>query len=436
MPERAPRLLTCAGLLATFGLAGTARAELPEPSDISVTYYVTDERGEAVRPMTDKERRMSLNRARCECGQKIGVRIEAQPDFTDPATPLRAFVGTLCATAENAVAGQFLPCGRLADELAPAFEQGVWATFHPAFLTSGVAPGSPTREIADPDVLVGDAHCGPMEGEAGLWMCSPQDNATAGCQGEEFFLGANKAAESGPPTLALDYQPPLLEVYDLTAKTGNGSVELRWEVASSGDIQGFRVLCEEAGSGAVPPGFDFPTPGLTDLPTQTHYYTAGNLCGDGPFSTVESLPREVTDPDTCGNGVVEADEACDDGYDNNPEGLCDEDCQLRVSPSLHALDWRHLCSDHISFSTKSVVIDGLDNGKTYNFVLVPYDLVGNPIAHDRVMTVTPGEDLGLGPDFGCGCVTSPKGHGLFAMSLVTFVLSTLRRRDRRRREDH
>src|SRR5690606_22464377 len=97
-------------------------------------------------------------------------------------------------------------------------------------------------------------------------------------------------------------------------------------------------------------------------------FTAGNLCGGQPFFDAPVLAPEATAP-ACGNGVVEPGEACDDGHDNSPDGLCGESCDLLVSPSLHALDWDHLCSDHIPYNQKSVVIGGLENGVAYNFVL-------------------------------------------------------------------
>ncbi|MFY0535103.1 hypothetical protein [Nannocystis pusilla] len=231
-------------------------------------------------------------------------------------------------------------------------------------------------------------------------MCDPSANSTANCQPEEFFYGSDGALSqlSGIPTIAFDFQPPLIEVEELTVEPADGGVVLHWELPITGDIQGFRVLCEEAATGASP-GLDFPTPELGEVPNNNHYFTAGNLCGAQPFSTVKTAPADVTDPDTCGNGVVEDGEACDDGDDNGPEGLCDESCELRVSPSLHALDWDHVCSDHISFNNKGMAIHGLENGKAYNFVLVSYDLFGNPRVHDQVVTATPDGSL-PGPDGG------------------------------------
>ncbi|WP_434423555.1 MYXO-CTERM sorting domain-containing protein [Nannocystis pusilla] len=425
-------------MLATFSLAGTARAELPAPADFSVSYYVTDESGEFVRPMVERDFRYATNRARCECGQRIGVQIQAKDGAEfDSSTRIQAFLGTKCATAESSPPGQFLPCGVLADALVATFVQGVMGAFHPAFLASGVDPASPSRDVAGADTILGSACSDKVAGQTSLWLCDPAANGTANCQPDEFFYGPDGALSqlSGVPSILYDFQPPLMEVKELTVEPADGGVVLRWELPSSGDIQGFRVLCEEAATGASP-GLDFPTPELGEVPGTDHYFTAGNLCGAQPFSTVKTAPADVTDPDTCGNGVLEAGEACDDGDDNGPEGLCDESCELRVSPSLHALDWDHVCSDHITFRGTDVAIHGLENGKAYNFVLVSYDMAGNPRVHDKVVTATPDGSL-PSPDGGlegisgegCACAAGESGGaGVLALSLAALLGLARRRR--------
>lgn len=434
MPD-IPTRYVYAALLATFGFAGTARAALPDPGDFSVTYYVTDESGEFVRPMVKRDLQFFTNRARCECGQKIGVNIQAQAGAElDATTKIQALVGSQCPVGESSVAGQFRPCGVLADALGVSFSQGVTSAFHPAFLASGIDPSSPTREVAGAETTLGGA-CGDyVEGETSIWMCDPAANNTSGCQPQEFFYGPDSALSqlSGIPSLAYDFMSPQLHVFDLTVEPGRGGAELSWKVPGAGDIAGFRVLCEEADSGASL-GLDKATPDLLDLPSGTHYFTAGNLCGAEPFSTVKIAAEGLEDPGVCGNGVVEAGETCDDGEDNGPEGLCDADCSLRVSASLHALDWDHVCSEHIPFSSKSAVIEGLENGKTYNFVLVSYDTFGNPRAHGKVVTATPDEALpatgGEGAaGEGCACAAGQGGPGLWAMSLVGLLGLARRRR--------
>src|SRR5690348_6957898 len=99
MPDGSPRsrLLPLSVLLASPCLAGTARAELPEPSDFSVAWYITDEAGEKVRPMTERDHRQFLNRARCECGQQVGIDLRMTKPLSDTSKRLNAFVGQACA---------------------------------------------------------------------------------------------------------------------------------------------------------------------------------------------------------------------------------------------------------------------------------------------------------------------------------------------------
>jgi uncharacterized protein (TIGR03382 family) len=145
-----------------------------------------------------------------------------------------------------------------------------------------------------------------------------------------------------------------------------------------------------------------------------------------------------SDPDTpgagiCGDGRLDTGEQCDDGEDNHDDGLCSTACELRVGDGLHALDWDHVCSSHVAFNETSVAIGGLQNGKSYNFVLVAHDMFGNPRALARVVTATPDAELESfvpAAEDGCGC-SSSGGHVPWDM-LSLLVLGLLRRRRARR----
>ncbi|MFY0539043.1 hypothetical protein [Nannocystis pusilla] len=253
MPDASARsrLLPLFVLLATPCLAGTARAELPEPSDFSVAWHVTDEAGERVRAMTERDHQQFLNRARCECGQQVGADIRMTRQPADLAQRLWALIGRECAVAETALAGEHRRCGQLAVELVAAYVSGIPGAFHPAFLAHGVVPTTLTRRTDDPDALLAGGCDG--AGDAGLWMCNPNANAHANCQQEEFFIAPDDALSrlSSIAPLAFDYEPPLSQPTDLSVEPGNGAVLLRWELSSAGDIAGFRVLCEEADGGAA-----------------------------------------------------------------------------------------------------------------------------------------------------------------------------------------
>lgn len=433
MPDVPLRPLALCAILALT--SRTAQAELPEPRDFDLTYFVTDANGERARQMGEADHLKFINRARCECGQQITAKISARLPGDDTSIRFNALIGTMCDNAEAELASEYRWCGTLIAALVPMFEQGFERSFHPAFLAHGVEPQSSHR-IDDPETALKGACDGKSEGSAGLWVCKPGENNFSGCQQEEFFISPDSALAtlSGLEPLHYDFAPPVARPSDLSVEPGNGAVQLTWSLPTSGDIHGLRVLCEEADTGAAP-GFDLPTPTVTAVADGTHYFTAHNLCGDQPFSTVQVTdPPPPADPGTCGDNLLDPGEACDDGPDNGPDGLCAPDCRLRVSPDLHRLDWTHLCSGHIEFDQDTVVIGGLKNGTSYNFVLVAHDDAGNPRPLAHVVTATPDAslpDLLPAADDGCGCTTSPSGHALSAMSLF-IIIPILRRRRRPR----
>ncbi|HEY8378237.1 MAG TPA: hypothetical protein VIK91_17195 [Nannocystis sp.] len=428
MPAAARPLL--AGL-AAFGLARAARAELPRPQDFDATHWVTDAEGAKSRMMTEDDLAHFLNRARCECGQKVVTAIKAVRNPPELGTQLDAFVGRECDVAEMGPFGEYERCAVLASAPASAYLYGVESAYHPVFLAHGVALASPNR---DPDDAVAAGGC-EGTGVSGVWLCG-QDNGLAGCQRDEFFVSPDDALSglAGVEPLHFDFDPPAALVGDLSVEPGSGSVRLRWSLADTADLAGLRVLCEEADTGAAP-GLRIATPEPTDIADGTHYFTAGNLCGAEPFSTFPFAPAPPPDaPDTCGNGLVEPGEACDDGPDNHPDGLCAPDCTLRVGARLHALAWDHLCSQHLPVDADEVIIGGLENGTAYNFVLVAHDAAGNPRALARVVTATPDASLPdlLPADAGCACATSSNEHVPFTMIFGTCMLLAARRRPRPR----
>lgn len=125
-------------------------------------------------------------------------------------------------------------------------------------------------------------------------------------------------------------------------------------------------------------------------------------CGDGLPQGDEQcdLGDDVNGPNAaclsncqdnvCGDGVIlEGVEECDNGANNGPGKVCTSQCTAIGSESLRSLDWKYLCSDHLAAISKSVRIDGLENGKAYNFLLVPYDRHGNPRPVEEILQATP-----------------------------------------------
>ncbi|MCY1007919.1 DUF4215 domain-containing protein [Nannocystis pusilla] len=184
-------------------------------------------------------------------------------------------------------------------------------------------------------------------------MCAPGQNSMPNCQADEFFIqGAqNINLPSKTGGIKFDFQPPLLKVTDIKAESGDGAVVLSWQTGS-GDINGFRVLCEDAATGQPVTGRTQTPPDPYAIPNGQYFYTKDNLCPNGPFSTFNSgednplEPPGTTDTDgiettggdtgadtgdtventDCGNEIIEAGEECDDGDANADDAACGSDC--------------------------------------------------------------------------------------------------------------
>lgn len=423
------KLTNCLGLLAGVGLFPVVVQAQPAFTPVSadrfeVGYYVTDAEGERVRRMDAEDHERFLNKARCECGQQIQtqVRLKKPEDENYDLTKLvQTFLGPMCATAEEDPFGEHGRCVQLAAQPIQGYIIGVVRDAHPVWLTAGIADGSDGR---DPEEAFAAGSCD-GSGVAGVWMCV-QTDTTAGCQAEEFFLSSDAAqAEGEPAPLLYDFEAPAILLRDLEVEAFSDGAVLSWQLGSQGGLAGFRVLCEEAGSGAAPAGVDIAAPDITAASDGEHYFNAHNLCAGEPFSTVNHPERPAGD---CGDGVVDPGEQCDDGEDNREGGLCDDACELGVGAGLHALDWGHVCSAHVAWDEGSAVVRGLESGKTYNLVLVGYDANGNPRAVPWALQVTPDAELPALPaedTEGCGCRTTPAPWGWL---MVLAGLGLVRRR--------
>jgi len=517
--------LVLAGLCAL--VPGSAAAQSPPPGmgmgvpgaeSFTIRYYVTNADGSNARTMQKNDFNQFVNQARCQCGHKIFTQIllKATMSGYNQSTQVDTMVGTMCATAESAPAGQFRRCGGLDSQPISQYVKGIGIGFHPVWLSNGVAISSDSRNVIDG---IAAGKCEGVFGEAGVWMCA-QTNGATGCQSDEFFIQGTQNINIGMGGIKYDFVPPLTDVQDVRVATGDGAVVLSWDIQVTGDINGYRVLCEEADTGNPVPGKAQPAPDLTAIPNGTFFYTKDNMCPGGPFSTFvggEDDPIVDIDTDTagtdtdtggstggtggstgastggsaggstggssgvippnCSDGVLDMDEECDDGADNGdtkaclsncskarcgdgfvqegveecdlgdgsngPNFACSAECKANTSPGMAALDWKYVCTGHIAYNSRSVRIDGLDNGKKYNFRLVTYDLFGNPRPAEEVLTAVPVETNDLWEqcyaDGACGdagfCNVSGRSGGLAALAAFTGLslgaLGVARRRRKR-----
>ncbi len=375
--------LAAATLLASAALLIPAQASAQAPADpnqpslppadaFDIRYFLTDEKGNRVRPMDAQDFSFFVNKARCQCGSRIETQVRlkiTQGNTYSLGEQMVAYVGPNCAMAEVTPFGQFKQCVQTVGATVSGYVQGFNTKVHPLWLSSGVTADS-TRPIDSPNTIAAFSCEEEAFGQSGVWICAPNSNKTGGCQAEDFFINANVNSNLGNSNgIAYDFQPPTTELESVSAEPGDSAVVVSWEVpgqAGSGDIFGFRVLCEEADTGKPPPGKGMKAPALDARSFGTYYYTKDNLCPDGPFAEVNVSPEPPsvstsatttdtdgvdtdagtggldtggldtdTDTDTdgapvarCGDGQLAADtEQCDDGNFIDHDD-CRNDCTV------------------------------------------------------------------------------------------------------------
>ncbi|RMG93535.1 MAG: hypothetical protein D6705_18510, partial [Deltaproteobacteria bacterium] len=266
---------------ATWAVSPHATAAPPSADDFQVTYYLTDEEGNRDRKLTLQDMQQFWNRARCECKQKIRVEITMRAMQAIDPVQLQTFVGPNCDIAQLGNTSQYLPCVLLDTSFPMAFSTTRSFEFEPIWLAAGVEPGSP--QSIDEARPAGSCDTG--QGAAGIWMCA-ENGQQAQCQQEEFFLtdteNLNVPEGQTKAGIAYDFTAPVAPPTSFDIKTGDGAVEISWQLDATGDISGFRVLCaHESGAPVEGKGIDPPSPTAINLGNV--YYTAEHLCPDGPF---------------------------------------------------------------------------------------------------------------------------------------------------------
>jgi hypothetical protein len=488
-----PRSFGLIAALATLGtlLPGVARAEPPPGSAFAILYYTTDENGERGRQMTTQDLTQFVNRARCECGQAIDARITLLPGMggggSYDGVPIRSFVGTNCAMAQTTINPQSRPCAKIIDAYTNAYTKSISVKFDPIWLASGIQAGTNDQTLG---TAVPDKDCSTAQGDGGVWICIENGMQTE-CQADEFQVTGtqNINVPMGGMMMGLhfDFLPPQTLPTDFRTSSGDGAVQIEWDILSTGDVNGFRVLCADANGDPLPSkGTDGPS--VTDINRGTMYWTQQTLCPDGPFGDVfgegggttgedgttgtSTSTSTTTDGGTGDGGTTGgidfedpvwhggvpatesgsgSDSATGSGSDSatGSEGGSGSGSATGGEPlpseGILSLDWSYVCSDHKPFNTDSVRIDGLENEEEYQFVVVAYDLAGNPVAASGVLTATPRETNDLweqcadqgyicGEGGYCNCTTDPQREHDGRLALIALVAlgAAVRRRRRTR----
>lgn len=277
-----------------------ADAAPPSSSDFTIQYWTTNADGSRGRQMTANDLRGYVNKARCECGQAVSTRVRLSASEARDSVSVRTYIGNNCGVAQTVNNRQSRPCVLAVDDFTNTYTRNVDFSFNPLWLATGVEPGS----SRDPATAVAAAACDDQTGEGGVWICVEGNNQTD-CQESEFVTtGAQTEVtntEGGTPALSYDFRAPMVNATNFRAQGGDGSVVIKWDNSTTTDIQGYRALCANA-DGTPVEGKGFRLSSVTAQNVGTIYYTADNLCPDGPFDQVEVTDDPVDETGTTGGG--------------------------------------------------------------------------------------------------------------------------------------
>jgi MYXO-CTERM domain-containing protein len=264
-------------------------------------------------------------------------------------------------------------------------------------------------------------------------------------------------------------------------------VLITWKLLTTGDVNGYRVLCADEDGNPLP-GKGLDPPPLSQINIGKLYFTKDNLCPNGPFG--EDVPQDTTggtdsggsdsgsgsDSGTGGSdsgtgtsgGVVDIDDDIIDGFlhassdssgsatsvsttlgvtDSSGSGSGGDTGSTEIpSDGIMSMKWDYVCSGHIGGTSHEAKITGLENGKTYQFAIVAYDLAGNPVvaSGDLPLTASPRETIdfweqceadgnvcGDGGFCNCSVEDDDRSDALWLGALAGFAALRRRRRGRR-----
>ncbi len=464
---RRKHLTPLAIALGTFAPGAVAHAVPPSSTDFVIWYYSTDEDGGRGRRMTQQDLQQFVNQARCECGQKIEATVNLNNSSSGMAydqSRIRTFAGSMCDVGQVGISTQNQPCVLLEDQLPNYYTKNPSMLFEPIWLSTGVS--STDSQSINTAVPLGTCESG--RGEGGIWICV-EDGMQTDCQVNEFIIkgttnmnsqgssgSTGTTGTTGTPTSAggivFDYDPPISYPTQFTASEGDGAVVLEWDFETQPEAAGYRILCANA-DGSPVDGKGVSRPNITAENNGTLYFTASNLCPDGPFGQgsgvgttdgggsdgggtddggsgtgsatsgdfgttgIGLLPDDgwahgVLTGTTSGTGGETGASTSDTGTGSDGTGrfatgtstggsdtsgvTVPDGIDPAAAAAIQSLDWAYVCSDHLPSTTKRGRVDGLENGQDYIFLVVAYDTAGNPVvASEDLIIATPRETTDL-----------------------------------------
>jgi hypothetical protein len=490
------------GLVAAL-VGDRVHAAPPSEADFQITYYVTDEYGNRGRQISAQEMTWGVNQARCQCGQDLVARIGRTATTMVDNVQVLAMVGQQCADAQGAPGvSPYALCAQLVSGLPTVFQNGPEYYFDPIWLAHGVE-STQSIDAAEP---AGD--CASIYGQGGIWMCAGNDcmmgtffmqgtsniNSAAMPSGVAFDFvppltpPTDFAAQPGDSAVEIVWNASSVADISgyrvLCADAEGNPIESGYEFsppAATAQLDGQIYftrdnLCPGGPFGEMydPEGSEWDE-GTTDTGTDTGTETGAETgdadssdtsdtegtdaadgtdaeCIDGAEGCPCPLEGDCDEGLACSNGICDPiacqsgelgclcdDGACDPGYVCTAQNFC-----MPPTTGIESLDWAYICSPHISNSSQSVRVEGLENGTEYQFLVVAYDYAGNPLSSGALIKSTPVQTNGLWeqceaqgntcgePGF-CAVVEPSRGFGWLFGGLAIFGLASWGIRVRRRR---
>jgi MYXO-CTERM domain-containing protein len=423
------------------------------------------------------------------------------------STQVRTFVGANCDVGQNSVGQQSYPCVKVFEGLANNYDDGgillsfeqIWLSSRvPSLAEQDIESGAVPRLPCDPSQTGGGGIWICVESN-GQPNCQSEEfvvkgdssvNGSTGTGGSTGSTGMGGMDMAAATNIQFDYVPPQSTVTGFAAEPGDGAVIITWGRSEVPDISGFRVLCADMDGNA-------PVTKVTGAPTgrsRTNgklYYTADNLCPgevvyepdpnavpDPPIPSGSDTGRDTEDSSdgtsstgtmvdepwlgdgwsmatgsssgttsggsgTTGDGTGTGTGTSGTGSGSDSGSGSGSDTGDGASSALDSLDWRYVCSDHVANTGTAIRVDGLENNREYQFLVVAYDKFGNPRKMSDVLTATPAEtsdfweqceqqgDL-CGHGGFCSCSSDPAPTGAMWLGTGLLLLGLARRRRGRR----
>ena len=351
--SRAARVIARACLILVLGLAAGDDAQASVTGDIELDIQLPDEQGGFQTQLDKTLLERHFNAARCTCSAEdapfsgntdysiIKIKIEGNyllaPDSTRMDAKLS--VGTDCKSQDLDVLKQNCRAIQTIGDI--------------------VAARGDVFDIDLHQFMFVDGMCKSTTGTASAWLTFDDDNNSL--PDEQYFQTLVVNIDAEPPPLPLNAK----------VEPGEGAAVIQWTNPESqvSDIKYYQVLCVEQGKD---------TPVFAQPKSEPEYESPFLLCGirDGTSTLAASASHRDFSAAADGGMDGGTDGGMDGGMDAGSDGQPDAGPGTSLPAALADFDPAFICGS-TSGTADKIRIGGLQNGVTYEFVLLSIDDVGN-----------------------------------------------------------